>query len=290
MPPLVIDAHQHFWTYGTYQTSWMEAPPYAGDPAFGPLRRSFQPEDLVPELQAAGVDYTVAVEAADGPAETDALLAVAHDNAWIAGVVGWAPLADPRGLDRALERGADQPALVGVRHLVNVEPDPDWIIRPEVLNGLRRLASQGLAFDYVGITDRHLRHVPLIARQIPDLRIVIDHLGKPPITSGDLDHWSTLLAAAAEMPNVFAKISGLDAGVGDAWNAATIAPAVERALEAFGPPRLMFGSDWPVANLRGGYARVWLETNRALAGLSTAERECILGGTARRFYRLPVAG
>ncbi|MBO0682075.1 MAG: amidohydrolase family protein [Candidatus Dormibacteraeota bacterium] len=286
--PAIVDAHQHFWTYGTYQTSWMEAPPYAGDPALRPLRRSFRPADLVAELEAAGVDRTVTIEAADGPLENDALLADAHSHPWIAGVVGWVPLAQPRHVERALdERGAS--ALVGVRHLVNVEPDPDWIVRPDVLRGLEVLAARGLAFDYVGIRPRHLEHVPQVARRVPDLRIVIDHLGKPPIQAREFEPWSSLLARAARLPNVFAKVSGLDAGGADEWTAADIAPYLDRALELFGPERLMFGSDWPVANLRGGYGKVWRETNLALARLSADERARILGGTAIAFYRLPLA-
>src|SRR5262245_48256897 len=192
-------------------------------------------------------------------------------------------------VEPALDACADEPAFVGVRHLVNVEPDPDWILRPDVLEGLQILATRGLAFDYVGISPRHLAHVPVFARRVPDLRIVIDHLGKPPIAGGEWEPWSSLLAHAARMPNVFAKVSGLDAGKAELWTAAAIAPYIDRALELFGPERLMFGSDWPVATLRGGYSKVWRETNLALAGLSRAERDQILGGTAIAFYRLPVS-
>jgi L-fuconolactonase len=285
----VIDAHQHFWSYGTYQTSWMDAPPYAGVSAFQPLRRSFEPHDLAPELQAAGVRYTVAIEAADALAENQALLGNARSHAWIAGVVGWVPLANPTEAEQALDAWANESAFVGVRHLVNVEPDPDWILRPDVLQGLQILANRGLTFDYVGILPRHLEHVPVVARKVPDLRIVIDHLGKPPIAAGVFEPWSSLLARAAQVPNVFAKVSGLDAGDAERWTAADITPYVERALELFGPARLMFGSDWPVANLRGGYSKVWREANLVLARLSSDERDRILGGTAIAFYRLPIA-
>jgi len=176
----VVDAHQHFWTYGTYQTSWMEVPPYAGDPAFQSLRRSFQPTDLTPELKVSGVHYTVTIEAADSPTENETLLANARAHDWIAGVVGWVPLEHPNKVERVLDSRADDAALVGVRHLINIEPDPDWIIRPNVLRGLQVLAARRLTFDY-GILPRHLEHVPLIARRVPELRIVIDHLGKPPM-------------------------------------------------------------------------------------------------------------
>jgi len=285
---LIVDAHQHFWTCGTYQTSWMEAPPYAGDPAFEPLRRSFAPGDLLPELEAAGIDLTVAVEAADDVEENAALLTNARAYDWIAGVVGWVPLAKPGDVERALDALTGERALVGVRHLINVEPDPDWIVRPEVLQGLRILSRRGLTFDYVGILPRHLEHVPLVAHRVPDLRIAIDHLAKPPIVARAWEPWSTLIARAARLPNVFAKLSGLDAGGADRWTAADITPYMDRALELFGPERLMFGSDWPVANLRGGYCKVWRETNRALARLSRDERDRILGGTAIAFYRLPI--
>jgi len=180
--------------------------------------------------------------------------------------------------------------LVGIRHLINVEPDADWIIRPDVLKGLQVLAARHLTFDYVGILPRHLEHVPLIARHIPDLRIVTDHLGKPPVAAGEFEHWNSLIARAAQMPNVFAKVSGLDAGDADDWTAANIAPYMDRALELFGPARLMFGSDWPVANLRGGYSKVWREIKVALSRLSRDERDLILGGTAIKFYRLRVIG
>ena len=284
---LVVDAHQHFWTYGTYQTSWMEVPPYEGDPGLQPMRRSFGPDDLVPELKAAGVDCTVTIQAADGLAENEALLANARTHNWIAGVVGWAPLAHPGDLERVLDARAGESALVGIRHLINIEPDPDWILRPNVLKGLQVLAARNLTFDYVGILPRHLEHVPLIAEHVPDLRIVIDHLGKPPIATGEFEPWSSLLAHASRTPNVFAKVSGLDINSGDDWSTVDVGPYIDRALELFGPARLMFGSDWPVANLRGGYRKVWHETNFALARLSRTERDQVLGGTAIAFYRLP---
>jgi L-fuconolactonase len=285
---LVVDAHQHFWTYGTYQTSWMDTAPYAGDAAFQPLRRCFQPEDLAPELKACGVHYTVTIEAGDGFAENGALLGNARDHPWIAGVVGWVPLANPDDVERMLEARAGQAAFVGIRHLINLEPDPDWVVRPDVLRGLRVLADHRLTFDYVGILPRHLEHLPVVAQRFPDLRIVIDHLGGPPIGAGEFEPWSSLLARAAGLPNVFAKLSGLDTGGGDAWEAKDIAPYVDRALELFGPGRLMFGSNWPVCGVCGGYGKVWREINRALAHLSSDERDRILGGTAVAFYRLPV--
>jgi len=267
----------------------MEVPPYAGDPAFTPIRRSFQPDDLWPLMEVVGVRRTIAIEAADGAQENEALLSYAHAHEWIAGVVGWIPLDRPDEAARMLDALAHERKFVGVRHLINVEPDPDWILRGPVIEGLRRLASHGLVFDYVGILPRHLEHIPSLAERIPDLRIVIDHLGKPPIASRELEPWRSRLTRAAEAPNVYAKISGLDAGPGDRWSAADLTPYIDCAIEVFGPERLMFGSDWPVAIIRGGYEKVWRETNAALAGLSPDQRHHILGGTAMRVYRLPIA-
>ena len=286
---VIVDAHQHFWVYGTYQTSWMEMPPYTGDPAFMPIRRSFHPHDLWPELTAVGVHATIAVEAADAPKENDALLTQARTHDWIAGVVGWLPLERPKEAERILEILGRERKFVGVRHLINVEPDPDWILRKNVIEGLRVLARHGLVFDYVGILPRHLEHVPVLAREIPDLRIVLDHLGKPPIASREFEPWGTLLTRAARAPNVYAKISGLDTGDGERLSALDLAPYFDHALEMFKPERLMIGSDWPVAVIRGGYRKVWQEMQTMLARVSQDERDRIMGGTAIDVYRLPIA-
>jgi L-fuconolactonase len=283
---MIIDAHQHFWTYRTQQTSWMEAPPYATDPAFAPIRRSFQPADLIPHLKQAGVDATVLVEATDCETENDSLLAEARGNPWIAGVVGWIPLHEPERARRILERLATERKFVGVRHLMNVERDPDWIIRDDVLEGLRVVAEHGLTFDFLGILPRHLQHVPFLADRVSGLRIVIDHLGKPPVAFRNFEPWGSLLTRAAALPNVFGKLSGLDAGGPHQWSAADLARYVEHALQVFTPGRLMFGSDWPVSILRGGYAKVWHEMQVLLSRLPADERRLVLGDTAMQVYRL----
>jgi L-fuconolactonase len=282
----IIDAHQHFWTYGTYQTSWMEKSPYAGNPTFEPLRRSFRPADLEPHLHAAGVHRTVVVQAADGPDENAALLHHARAHEWIAGVVGWLPLDRPNEAERVLDVLAGEPRFVGVRHLINVEPDPDWIVRPAVLEGLRLLATRNLTFDLVAILPRHLEHVPTIAAALPHLRVIIDHLGKPPIAAREWEPWASLLTRAAEPPNVFAKVSGLDTAAQAGWTADDLSRYVDHARAAFGAERLMWGSDWPVSILGGGYARVWQEMNRLFARFSSRECDQILGLTATRVYRL----
>src|SRR5262245_34891084 len=267
----------------------MEVPPYAGDPAFKTIRRSFQPDDLGPELRTVGVHATITVEAADAPEENEALLTQARAHSWIAGVVGWVPLECPEEAARMLETLSSERKFVGARHLINIEPDPDWILHKNVTESLRLLARRGLVFDYVGILPRHLAHVPSLAKQIPDLRIVIDHLGKPPIASREFEPWGTFLTRAAEAPNVYAKISGLDTGGDNRLYVQDLVPYFDHALELFGPERLMFGSDWPVAVIRGGYRKVWQEMQTLLTRLSQDERDRIMGGTAIDVYCLSIA-
>jgi L-fuconolactonase len=185
-----------------------------------------------------------------------------------------------------LERFTREPKFVGVWHLINVEPDPDWIIRDVVVEGLRILMDYDLTFDFVGILPRHLERVPILAERLPALRIVVDHLGKPPIASDRFEPWASLLTAAAEAPNIFAKLSNLDAGAVDRWSAANLARYVDHALTVFGPERLMDGSDWPVSLLRGGYAKVWREINTATLQLVPEERARVFGGTAIEVCRL----
>jgi L-fuconolactonase len=264
-------------------------PPYATDSALTVIRQSFRPSDLVPHLRKAGVRATILVQAVDGEAENESLLEDLRNHSWIAGVVGWVPLPKPERVEIVLSRLAAERRFVGVRHLVNVEPDPDWIIRDDVIDGLRVVAQHGLTFDYVAILPRHLQHLPLLAERVPKLRIVIDHLGKPPLSSANLEPWASLLSQAARAPNVFAKVSGLGVGRADKWSAADLTPYWDHALRVFGPDRLMVGSDWPVSCLQGGYAKVWCETQALLSGLPTKDRQRILGGTAIETYHLDPA-
>lgn len=181
------------------------------------------------------------------------------------------------------------PLFKGVRHLIHDEPDPDWVIRKEVLEGLRVLASFGLPFDVVAVFPNHLKHVPHLAERIPELRMVIDHLAKPPIKDNGMEPWASQLAQAAAYPQVFAKISGLNTAADwDTWSAADLKPYIDYAFEQFGANRLMFGSDWPVALLAGDYAQVWEQTGLALSGRSAGEQDAVLGGTAMKFYGIQV--
>jgi L-fuconolactonase len=276
----VIDAHQHFWNLERVAYPWLR-------PDLAPIFRTFEPPDLEPLLMAAGVDQTVVVQAADSYEDTDAMLERADAYSWIAAVVGWVPLNRPDEAAAAVERYRARPAFAGVRHLIHDDPDPDWVVQDSVIEGLGILAAAGLTFDLVGVLPRHLEHVVTLAERVPGLRIVIDHLNKPLIKEKGWEPWATLLARAAECPTVFGKVSGLNTAADpERWTAADLRPYVDHALEVFGPRRLMFGSDWPVANLAGDYAKVWRETNAVLSDLAEADRAAVFGDTARDFYRI----
>jgi L-fuconolactonase len=268
-----IDAHVHLWNLERAHYRWLT-------PELGPLHRSFAPADLEPELRAGRVDAVVLVQAANERADTELMLELAETTAWIGAVVGWVPLDDPAATAASLG------GLAGVRDLVHSERDPDWLLRPEVLESLRLLAERGLVFELPDSYPRDfLRLVPELADAAPRLRIVVDHLGKPPFRREPLDRWAGHLRAAAAAPTVYAKVSGLDTAVGaDDWTAEELRPAFEAALDAFGPGRLLFGSDWPVSLLGGGYGRVLAAAEELVAPLGEEERVAILGGTAARLY------
>jgi len=276
----VIDAHQHLWDLDRVAYPWLT-------PDSGPIYRTFTADELEPQLAAAGVDRTVIVQSADSAEDTDFMIEVAGRWPRIAGIVGWVPLDRPDEAADELDRRGKDRRFVGVRHLIHEEPDPDWVLRSEVQDGLALLAERGLTFDVVAVLPRHLELVPVIAERHPSLRLVIDHLAKPPIGERGWEPWSGLLARAAAWPNVYAKVSGLNTAANwQDWTAADLWPYVERALELFGAGRLMFGGDWPVATLAGDYAKVWRETSVMLDRLGPADRDRVLGGTAAEFYRL----
>jgi len=278
---LIIDAHQHVWNLDTAEYAWL-------GPAHAPINRTITFDELRPSLRAAGIDATVLVQSADNDQDTDAMLAVAATAREVVGVVAYIPLERPeRAAARLVELRRDA-HVVGVRNLIHDIPDPDWILRPDVDEGLGVLESAGVTFDYVAVLPRHLEHVSTLSERHPNLRIVIDHLGAPPVGGVDREPWWALIERAAQNPLVFAKVSGLYSSVGAAgdWTVDSVSPFVERALETFGADRLMYGSDWPVSVLAGGYERVWTGLGEILGRFDEVAREAILGGTAARFYRL----
>jgi L-fuconolactonase len=278
----VIDSHQHFWNLDKVDYPWMSPVEYE------PICRNFEADELEPQLRGAGVDGTVLVQSANSLEDTEYMLEVADERDWVRGVVGWTPLTDPVDAARSLDRFQAHPRLRGIRHLIHEEPDPDWLLQDRVTDSLRMLSERGLTFDVVAVLPRHLEHVPTIAARVPELKIVIDHLAKPPIADDAWDPWASLLGKAAEHPTVYAKVSGLNTAAGPGWNAATLDRYVAFAFECFGSERLMFGSDWPVLGLIDGddYDRIVEETKRVLSPLSQSERDAIMGGTATAFYGL----
>jgi L-fuconolactonase len=275
--PRRVDAHQHFWNLESGLYSWPT-------PAEAPIHRTFAPRDLEPELRAAGIDATVVVQATDSLADTDAMIATAHDHAWIAGVVGWLPLADRPAAERELD--ARRESLNGVRHLIHWERDREWLIRPQVQAGLALLAERDLPFDVVAVFPDHMHLIPEVAAAHPNLVLILDHLGKPPFRGHGWDAWVDATRRAAAHPNVFAKISGLDTAAGPGWTLDEIRPAWTIALEAFGPGRLLFGTDWPVCRLVSTYRDVVAAMRALVAELTQSEQDRILGGTAVEVYRL----
>jgi L-fuconolactonase len=267
----VVDAHLHIWDLERSEYAWL-APEH-------PLRRTFTPEQAQAELAAAGVDSAVLVQAEDSERDTELMLEAADRHPWIAGVVGWVRLDDPPVADRQIER------LCGVRHLVHDDPRDDFLLLPTVRRSLRQLADRGLPFDVPDAWPRHLAATADLAAALPDLRIVVDHLGKPPFGSPDWERWRATLAAVAARPNTVAKVSGLQAP-GRPFTVDAVRPAWEVALDLFGPERLMWGSDWPITVLVGGYGHAWDVMSSLVAELSPDEQARILAGTARSTYRL----
>lgn len=277
----VIDAHHHLWRLAEpFNYQWLDAPPLA------PIRRDFLPEDLAPLIKSVGVDQTIVVQTQHDTRENHWALGLADRSPFIAGVVGWVDLAS-EACEAQLLEVKDHPRFVGVRHVTQDEPDDDFVIRDDVLRGLGVLQRHGIPFDLLFYV-KHLKHAGPLASRFPDLPLVIDHLAKPRIKDHAIDDWLPHFQAAARFPNVFCKLSGM---VTEAdwrqWSPADLHPYVQHALDAFGPDRLMFGSDWPVCALAGSYSQVFEALNEALGPISPAERAAIFGETARRFYRLP---
>ena len=279
--PVRIDAHHHLWTVGRHDTSWLDSP------ALTPIRRDYGPADL---RAAVGdrVAQTVLVQTIGSVAETVDFLAIAADSELIAGVVGWVDLTATNVADAVAELRA-QPGgdkLVGIRHGVQSEPDPDWLARADVQRGLAALAGTGLVYDLLTLPPQ----LPAALRavvDVPELTFVLDHLSKPPIAAGDREPWETRIRALAARENVVCKLSGM---VTEAdwtqWTVQDLRPYADVVLDAFGPDRVMFGSDWPVCTLAASYAQVLDAAAELTEGLTAVERDAIFAGTARRVYGL----
>jgi L-fuconolactonase len=275
-----IDSHQHFWRYDPRAYGWI-------DERMDVLKRDFLPADLEPPMRAAGFDGVVAVQARQTLEETAALLEWADRCPFVAGVVGWVDLCSA-DLRRQLGRFARHPRLVGVRHIVQGEPDDRFLLRPDFGRGIALLEEFGLAYDIL-IYARHLPVATEFVRRFPRQPFVLDHLAKPDVARGEIRNWSRDLRALAEAPNVSAKLSGLVTEADwTAWTADQIRPYLDVAFESFGAGRLMIGSDWPVCTLAGDYGRTMRVVTDYLADRPAAEREAVLGGNAQAFWNLEV--
>ena len=279
-----VDAHHHFWDPARASYPWLTADLAAIDRAFGP-------DDLAPLLAAAGIGQSIVVQARHGLDETRELLETAATSSFVAGVVGWVDLTDPIAGDvvAALREGVGGSRLVGIRHQVHDEPDPEWLLRPDVRRGLAAVATAGLAFDLL-VRTRELPAAIEIVRSMPELRFVVDHLAKPPVREGALEPWASLIRRFGLLENATCKVSGLvtEADLG-AWTVDDLAPYVHHALDVFGPARVMFGSDWPVCLLAAPYPRVVEAAHALTAHLSEPEQQSVFGGVAARVYRLDEA-
>ena len=280
-----IDAHHHIWELGRRPHAWLDGVGMAT------IRRDFTLADLAPLTAAAGIDKTILVQVLPSSAETAEFLALAGEPGPVAGVVGWADLTSgrlPQALD-TLRSGPGGAYLVGIRHLVQGEQDPRWLGRPDVRRGLRAVADAGLVYDLLTLPHQ-LPAAIETARALPGLRFVLDHLSKPPIAAGELHSWAALVRELAALPNVSCKLSGMVTEAGPRWTVAELRPYAEVVLEAFGPARVMFGSDWPVCLLTASYPDVTSAARELTAALTRQEQALVFGGTAARIYGLPDAG
>ncbi|CAM5266299.1 Amidohydrolase OS=Streptomyces aurantiogriseus OX=66870 GN=GCM10010251_85440 PE=3 SV=1 [Streptomyces aurantiogriseus] len=284
--PGIVDAHHHVWDLSVRDQDWISGPELAS------LRRDFSLTDLEPEARAAGVTTTVLVQTVTVPEETPEFLELAACSDLVAGVVGWTDLTAPDVAANLawLHAGLGGEYLVGIRHQVQGEPDPRWLVRPDVLRGLTAVAEAGLVYDLV-VRPHQLKAAAEAAARLPELTFVLDHLGKPPIASGALEPWAEEVRWFAALPNTVCKLSGMVTEAHwDSWTIEDLKPYADTVLDAFGPERLMFGSDWPVCRLAATYADVLAVARKLTARLDPLERHSVFAGTAARTYGLTVTG
>ena len=273
-----LDAHQHFWSYSAAEYPWI-------GPGMERIARDFLPADLAAVARPEGIGGSVAVQARQSLEESRRLLELAAADPYVRGVVGWVNLRSP-DVARELEPLAADPRFVGVRHVVQDEPDPRFLLGADFVRGLRALPRFGLTYDLL-LYPPQLPAAVELAALLPDQPFVLDHLAKPRVKTGEIAEWRRDIEALARHPNVCCKLSGLvTEAAWRAWKPSDFAPYLDVAIDAFGPERLMFGSDWPVCLVAAEYAEVAGLVRDRIAGLSPAEQELVWGGTAKRFYGL----
>jgi L-fuconolactonase len=273
-----IDTHQHFWKYNERDYVWMSA-------GMDKLRKDHLPADLLPLMRSADVDATVAVQARQSLEETTWLLQLAGEYPFIRAVVGWVDLCSERVIEQ-LEHFSRHPTFRGVRHVVHDEPDDEFMLRPSFLNGLGQLKQFGLAYDLL-LFPRHLPIAREVVKRFPDQPFVLDHIAKPPVRAGEIEPWARDLKRLAAFPNVYCKISGLvTEAKWDSWKTQDFEPYLDVVLNAFGPQRLMIGTDWPVCTLAAGYKSVIDLEAVYIGNLSADERHAILEKNPIEFYSI----
>ena len=275
----VVDSHHHFWQIDRFDYSWM--------PDGSPLATNYGPDDLAPLVGSVGINYTVIVQAVSSPDEAHWLLELAERYEFIAGVVGWVDLTDPK-VGYTLDELQRSKYFKGVRHIWEGEEDPGWIVNSGAINGLQELVRRKLTFDFLA-KPPNLPFIPQVMDQVPDLRAVVDHIAKPLIADHVIEPWLTDLRKVASINGIHCKISGMVTEADHQnWTPDDLRPYVHHVLGLFGSDRLMFGTDWPVSTLAAEYKTVTDTARGILDSLSPSANADIFGGTAARFYRLGI--
>ena len=273
-----IDSHHHLWNYSAEEYGWI-------DDQMALLKRDFLPSHLAPHIESIGFDGTIAVQARQSIEETEWLLGLAEKSDLIKGVIGWVPLCSS-SVDDHLKRFSKSPKLVGIRHVLQDEPDDRFMMRPDFLNGIRCLSQYDLAYD-IFIFQKQLDAASELVSMFPKQRFILDHIAKPPIKEGVISDWKVGLERLAQYPNVYCKLSGM---VTEAdwtnWKPAHLTPYLDVVFNAFGTDRLMIGSDWPVCTVVAEYQRVMVTVLTYISVLTSAEQEAISGGNAVKAYNL----
>jgi L-fuconolactonase len=280
---MIVDSHHHFWdrSLTQFDNSWQE------NDGLEKICKTFLPETLKPLIDSAGVDKTVFVQTQHNIDENHWVLGLAEQHDWIAGVVGWVDLASP-DCESQIEEFKDHPKFVGVRHVVQDEPNNDFIVSDDVMRGLGLLEKHEVPYDLLFFV-KHLKHAVTVAEKFPNLKFVINHLAKPVIKEAKTEGWIEHFQAAAKCPNVWCKISGMVTEADwENWKPADLKPYVDSALENFGAGRCMFGSDWPVCELAASYQQVFDAMVECIGGVSESEKAKILGQNAIEYYGLNV--
>lgn len=279
---MVIDAHHHFWVYGEDEQSWR-------NPSHSAIARDYTPSDLEPCLRGSGVDATILIQSVDTPEENERLLRYAAAAPFVAGVVAWLPLRSPEAAMGMIPQLQGQSRVRGVRCLIGRE-DTGWLTNDSTLRVFRALAAADLAWDVVPVTAAQTSDVISVARAVPELRIVIDHLARPPMESDGWQPWADTVRTLAELPNLAIKVSvGLDVLTDwPQWNVDRLSRYVDWVALHFGPERMLLASNWPVILLRCEYRQAWTDLHAAVeaAGISGADLAAVTGGTATRWYRI----